>query len=148
MNNTAQKERVALRAHHLLCLHGFRGMGYDEHFVENMTLICRRVKSQANLEILVTDEADDICASCPRRRETGCERDLPGAKGSARDLDHRVMKRLGIDSGQAFSRDEILSLVLEKISPDDLIVICEGCEWLPFEYCVEGLKQRSLESGP
>jgi hypothetical protein len=55
------------------------------------------------------------------------------------------LEKLGIASGQVFSREGILSLVLEKISPDDLVVLCENCEWLPFDYCSEGLREKRLE---
>ncbi|NIM04661.1 MAG: DUF1284 domain-containing protein [Armatimonadetes bacterium] len=146
MSNTPEMKRLSLRAHHLLCMHGFRGLGYDEHFVENMARVHARVKSEPDLEILVTDEADDICAPCPRNKRGQCERDIMGEPVSARALDHRVLQQLEIDSGRTFSRDDILELVREKITPEDLVSICEGCQWLPFDYCVEGLRRKSLES--
>ena len=31
--------KLVLRGHHLLCLKGFQGYGYDDDFVENMKLV-------------------------------------------------------------------------------------------------------------
>jgi len=146
MGNALLRERLSLRAHHLLCLHGFRGLGYDERFVEKMSAVYDRVKSGAGLEIMVIDRPDDICAACPHCTQEGCEKNTPGAEDRVKQLDHRVLHRLGISPGEVFSRDGIISRLLEKINPDDLALVCEGCQWLPFDYCAEGLRDKSLGS--
>ena len=145
MSQTTPRERLSLRAHHLLCLHGFRGLGYDERFVRNMTAIHDLLRTRAVTEIVVTDEPDDICAACPHMAQGCCERDYPESKVGAKELDRRVLRLLEIEPGRAFGPDELLSLVRARISPDDLAVVCEGCEWLPFDYCVEGLGRKCLE---
>jgi len=147
MSNILPRERISLRAHHLLCLHGFQGLGYDERFVENMTAVCERIRAAPGPEIMVVDEPDDICAPCPHEVGGACGKSGPEAETRARELDHRVMQRLGIYPGQTFSCEEIMALVLDKITPEDLTIVCEGCEWLPFDYCAEGLRKKRLESG-
>ena len=141
----ATPKRLRVRAHHLLCMHGFQGLGYSEKFVQNMSEICRQVHSDPALEIEVGDAPDDICAPCPFIAGGCCSREGTEGGQTSKKLDRRVLEKLAIRPGQVFSRDAILSLVLEKISPDDLAVLCEGCEWLPFDYCSEGLREKRLE---
>ena len=64
--------KLILRGHHLLCLQGFQGYGYDENFVKNMTEINRQRKL-ADTTIALTDSPDDICKSCPNLKDGICE---------------------------------------------------------------------------
>jgi uncharacterized protein len=138
-------KRLRVRAHHLLCIQGFQGLGYSDKFVQNMGEICRQMKAESALEIEVVDNPDDICAPCPFVAGGCCSREEGTLEQGARELDRRVLEKLEISPGRIFRRDELLALVLKKISPDDLEVLCEGCEWLPFDYCREGLREKGLK---
>lgn len=145
MAESFARDRLTLRAHHLLCLHGFRGMGYSDGFVENMAAVRDRLRAPQAPEIVVTDAPDDICASCPHQTAHTCDKEIEDALIHATELDRRVLEWLGISTGQRFLRDELLALLLAKITPEDVAIICNGCQWQPFEYCSEGLRDRSLE---
>ena len=56
--------KLTLRGHHLLCLQGFQGYGYDDKFVKNMSYINNLRKSE-NTTVSITNKADDICRCCP-----------------------------------------------------------------------------------
>jgi len=146
MGEETTRDRLSLRAHHLLCLHGFQGLGYDDRFVENMGEICARVRAEPGPEIVVVNEPDDICAPCPHALGGACGKTESDAEEKAKQLDHRVLAKLGLHPGQVFSRDALLALIQEKITPEDLVSVCEGCEWLPFDYCAEGLRRNRLGS--
>jgi uncharacterized protein len=143
MTETA-RDRIALRAHHLLCLHGFRGLGYDDRFVQNMAEICQRVQAEPGPEIVVTNEPDDICECCPHVPGCSCD-EGSDAEARAKALDQRVLDRIGAQAGQVFDRDDIMALIYTKIRPEDLAVVCQECEWLPFDYCEIGLSKKKIE---
>lgn len=55
-------EEIRLRGHHLICLHFFRGEGYDEKFIASLSELMKRVESGQIIE--VCDGADDVCMKC------------------------------------------------------------------------------------
>jgi uncharacterized protein len=66
----ADRTKLRLRGHHLICLHFFRGEGYSEDFIVNLRDILRR--AEAGEQIAVTSEADDVCEICPYLKEKKC----------------------------------------------------------------------------
>lgn len=82
---------IKLRGHHLLCLQGYQGYGYDCKFGKNMTKIHKKLNIVTtndnddndnsntnnknninNIKIIVNDIADDLCKFCPNLKEELC----------------------------------------------------------------------------
>jgi hypothetical protein len=124
------EEIVRLRGHHILCLLGFRGLGYDEEFVANMTRVHSRVFLQDCLIELVTGP-DDICSACPRL-EKGCK--------SVKEKDSKVLRLLNLQPSEQVESSEIFTRVAKTIKPDDLEHICPRCRWRSLGYCAEGIE--------
>ena len=117
--------KLVLRAHHLLCLKGFQGYGYDEKFTQNMTGINSKRK-QPQTTVLLTDSDDDICKSCPNLVDGVC-RDESHNENIVR-MDREVLKRLDFekeyDSIELFDKiDEIFN------SKESVSKICFNCLW-------------------
>ncbi|MCP3738324.1 DUF1284 domain-containing protein [Rossellomorea sp. BNER] len=129
-----------IRGHHLLCIHGFKGMGYSPTFVDEMSEIVKDFKSnREDIEIEVRASFDDACFACPHKGETKCEKSKDSNQ-HVLSLDHRVMNHLDIKAGEIYNKDEIISLTVEKVSPHDLDILCDGCSWLSFGVCKEGIQ--------
>jgi len=89
---------LRIRAHHLLCILGFRGLGYSAAFVANMARIVRRVRGRPRSKLVLLDSADSICAACPRLRAGGvCRNEKVSARDRAKD--RAVPRRLGLKRG-------------------------------------------------
>ena len=63
--------KLILRGHHLLCLKGFQGYGYDEKFTKNLTNVNLKRKSPDTI-IQLTNTPDDICKDCPNLKNNVC----------------------------------------------------------------------------
>lgn len=83
---------IYLRAHHLLCLQGYQGYGYDEKFKKNMDKVFYQLnihnnniknnynddgnedKDNENIKniIILTDSPDDLCSYCPNLIDNKC----------------------------------------------------------------------------
>ena len=135
---------VEIRSHHLLCILGFRGLGYSEEFVSNMSKVVQRLRSDASFPITLVVGCDAICASCPHNKEGKC---LEGADSDAEVtmLDSEFLDRLGFEAGTQIRAGEAWERVKERLTPGDLAEICRDCEWLGLGYCAEGL--RRLRTG-
>lgn len=96
---------VVLRPHHLLCVQGFRGLGYSPEFVDNMQGVVAALRQRSVL-VRIEVPPDVICDSCPHlvaRRV--CSRGTPA------DRDQAVLSvlkvRLGVEKpwGEWLIRD-------------------------------------------
>lgn len=116
-----------IRAHHLLCVQGFKGLGYDEKFVENFAKIADKIKNDPALEIIPADECDDICASCPKNEKGVCEN--PGREGKIRKMDRAVLRRAGLEKGKTTLARDALKSVNREIRGAAALEICENCQW-------------------
>ena len=65
-----ENKPLSLRAHHGLCLCFFRGKGYSEEFVRNMTDVVNMLRSDPY--VTVTCQADVICRACPGNLDGKC----------------------------------------------------------------------------
>lgn len=131
---------LSLRAHHLLCAFGFRGLGYSDAFVANMRRIVDAFFAGA-ARVQVTDRCDDICAACPHRSDGECH-SRPGSEGRIRQKDRRALETLGLEVNQVRPAGALARLVAERIDGPALARICGRCRWLPRGYCEEGLSRR------
>ncbi len=137
---------LRLRRHHVLCCVGFRGEGYDDAFRANMSrLVYQQLRTPEgpDQEILITGNADAICAPCPHRVGLGCAEQ---AKIDRLDNDHGAA--LGIAAGDKLTWGECLDLVRQKIAPEDLDTICTGCVWLPMGLCKTAVARLKAGDAP
>jgi hypothetical protein len=137
---TQKKYRgIPLRAHHLLCILGFQGIGYTAEFIRNFHKVKRMVEQHPELDIEVVDSCDVICIACPNMQGGECYRSGLKYNKKVKDIDHRVMEWLCIKPGDRFKAAELYELIKERIKPEDIKEICKGCEWLDLGFCSRGL---------
>ncbi len=128
---------IRLRAHHLLCIHGFRGQGYSPLFVANMARLVDRLGTSPETRVQLVTGADDICSACPHMSGGICGR----SDQHVDDLDFRVRAKLGLETGYTTSWASILETIRDRIDPFRLEEVCSGCKWLDLDYCTNGLAE-------
>lgn len=134
-------QETILRGHHLLCVHGFRGMGYSPAFIAKMTTIVEDIRNDAiDFTIQTVAAFDDACMCCPHRGETECVAS-EGSNDHVLSMDERVMTHLGLQKEQTYQKSFLVALTAAKVKPDDLDVLCAGCSWLAYGVCKEGISE-------
>lgn len=128
-----------LRGHHLLCVHGFRGMGYSPEFVKTMQGIVNDIRDpNQDFYIKVVAAFDDACMSCPHRGLEICEAS-EGSNEHVLSMDGKIISHLGLQPGKSYLKSYLVNLTAEKVVPDDLDHLCKNCSWLQYGVCKEGI---------
>ncbi|EOR23039.1 DUF1284 domain-containing protein [Niallia alba] len=130
-----------LRGHHLLCLLGYRGMGYSAEYIENMTHLHHTLRMEPNTIIHLVDEPDYLCEKYPNSGKYHCH-DTHIYKRDA-----LIMEKLALQVGQKVKWKDIEERVCQHIIPSDLAEICETCSWRSYGVCEIGIKDIHLGKG-
>jgi hypothetical protein len=135
---------IRLRGHHLLCLLGYRGMGYSEAFCKNMTSIYETLRLDPQTQVEIVAGPDDICEAYPDTETSHCEG--MGVYGT----DALVLQKLELNKGRQMSWSVIVNEIAVRLEPDDIARICTTCRWQPLGVCKEGVRlvNNGLELPP
>jgi len=115
-----------IRAHHLLCLQGFKGLWYNSAFTENM----RRIKEKAekeNPEIRIVKIPDAICEFCPKRNGNLCENEKKESEIKA--MDEKVMECAGFEEGNTIKILSAFEKADKSVNFQKALEICSSCSW-------------------
>ena len=122
--------KLKLRGHHLLCLQGFQGYGYDDNFVKNMIQVNNLRKLDETL-IEVVNMADDICKACPNLIDGKCKDNKNNENIIA--MDNVVLSK--IDSSRTFKSNELFDEINNNFNDLKSVEdICLNCSW--WEQCL------------
>ena len=117
--------KLILRGHHLLCLKGFQGYGYDENFVRNMKDVNSKIKLNSTT-VLLTDEPDDICKACPNLKNNLCRNEYENERIIS--MDNEVLKKL--DHSKEHNAVELFNEIDELFNSEESVSeICFNCMW-------------------
>lgn len=118
---------IKLRPHHLLCIAFFKGKGYSDEFVSNMTSIVSALKENKDTPISLISGEDDLCAHCPNNQNGICTDDDKSSR-----YDQLTLSALGIDTNP----DSAITYSILRALADKRIIncgkrenICGDCEW-------------------
>ncbi|UFJ42102.1 DUF1284 domain-containing protein [Brevibacillus humidisoli] len=137
---------VVLRGHHLLCVHGFQGMGYSPAFIEKMAAIVQEIRDpERDFPIRVVRGFDDTCMACPNKGEEKCVAG-PESEEHVQRLDRNVIEHLGLVEGSTYVKSQLVALTRERVQPDDLERLCDGCSWLSYGVCKTGIARLKEEA--
>lgn len=118
-----------IRAHHLLCVQGYQGYGYDSLFTANLTRIRQLFDKAPQSWTKVVAANDIVCACCPHAGEHGCEKDQTAA-ARIRTMDLTILDRLNLIEGANQRIGALLTLVNTTFKTRSRLQgICDNCRW-------------------
>lgn len=131
---------IALRAHNILCLFGYRGRGYDAAFVREMSTVHAALAGAPATLVEVRAAPDRLCGACPNLRG-GCTLGGPDHEAHMRAQDEAVAARLRVEPGDVLPWGELAARVRAGVGGRDLPALCTTCPWLSLGWCAEGLER-------
>lgn len=132
---------IQLRGHHLLCLLGFRGMGYSEPFAKNMLEIYEQLWQAPTTKVTIVRGSDDLCRSFPCDQPNHCD------SHNVHERDDFIRKHLGLVVGDSYTWQHILDRVKSHVKPHHIPEWCATCPWLSYGVCEEGVGRIASGSG-
>ncbi|MFB6465442.1 DUF1284 domain-containing protein [Cytobacillus sp. Hz8] len=130
-----------LRGHHIFCLLGYRGMGYSQEYVENMTRLHQTLRENPKIWIQLVKGPDQLCEKYPNSGEYHCQNE------NIHNRDAAILEKLGLKIGQIMQWKDIESLIRKSTVPTDIQIICESCSWRSYGICEEGVQDILEEKG-
>ena len=127
-----------IRAHHGMCFSFFQGKGYSSDFTENMWTM--KNKLEQNPEVILIQEADDVCVRCPNNKEGVCT-----SAAKTQTYDEQVLAYCNLAPNTKIKWNDFRKSVSEHIlSAGRREQICGDCQWN--ELCRPGLLQKNVLS--
>jgi|WetSurMetagenome_2_1015567.scaffolds.fasta_scaffold279964_2 uncharacterized protein len=123
----ACSDPLRIRAHHILCIQGFQGLGYSKKFTKNMALITEKIQNNPFFFIKIIIGADSICKHCPHLLDGVCEMEMDSIKVIS-SMDALVLKNLNLEAGSVISAAQLKTLT-GSLSPKIVKEICGDCGW-------------------
>lgn len=137
---------IRIRAHTLLCLQGYRGLGYDPEFIARMDEVSSFLSANPKAEIRVVTSVDVFCECCPHNVDGRCtvdESEDPSVENAGADnsteMDRRVLRHLGLEENSVKDWTSILDIVAQKVDSTDMDELCGDCRWRSYGYCAAAL---------
>lgn len=134
---------MELRPHHLMCIQGYHGVGYDEGFVMNMDQVVKDLENNPSQKVIIRMKGDVLCAACPERQRDEThdiyKEDSCLSEKLVGYLDRKTLECLKIDEGSYVYQD-LVKLIRETLTWDNYCKICGQCEWFKNNVC--GLKEK------
>lgn len=125
---------ITLRGHHLLCLLGYRGMGYSAAYVENMTRLYEQLRLHPATRVRIVLGPDELCAAFPCDQPNHCR------EKNVYERDQVILQALGIKTEMCLAWSEVESRVRAQIAGTDLVTFCQTCPWRPYGVCEAGIE--------
>lgn len=140
------ERKLTLRGHHLLCVHGFQGMGYSPVFVKLMESIVDDIRNpEKDFLIRVVANLDDACGACPHNGGSICIAG-EGSDEHVKTMDEKVIEHLQLEKGMYYRKSDLIEFTAKMVEPDDLDLLCKDCSWLPFGVCKEGIAKLNKKN--
>lgn len=136
-----QKPTIKLRGHHLICLHFFRGEGYNPEFVANLNGILTR--AEAGEEVEVYSGADDVCKMCPYLVRKMCLYD-EAAESEIKEMDRKALGVLRLKTRERVKWLDIGEKI-PQIFREWAREYCKDCNWRTV--CEKENKYRRMVKG-
>lgn len=138
---SSRKSLIRLRGHHLICLHFFKGKGYDPAFIANLARIMKKAKAGGPVEI--SAGPDDVCLFCPHLKGRKCSY-RENAEAEIKAMDRTALALLRANPGEV-AQWKAIAEKIPAIFAKWAAKYCSSCDWR--RVCKELPSFRQMSGG-
>jgi len=115
---------MRFRGHHLICLHFYKGEGYEQKFIDSLSELVARANEGETVNIV--SGPDDVCQNCPYLNNNQCNQQND-SEVEILKLDDKALKFLGLKPGIQVKWLDLKNKVDD--AEEWLQDFCFGCQW-------------------
>ncbi|MGN0014443.1 MAG: DUF1284 domain-containing protein [Candidatus Gastranaerophilaceae bacterium] len=135
-------EILNLRAHHLLCLPGYEGKGYDGAHKTSWDTVSEQLKEHPDTFVRIIDGKDDLCKNCPNAKGVN---GIKCNAGFLSKLDEKVKDMLFLKTGLVLTWNQLMERVYAIMNKDNHKEVCGNCEWRRAGLCEDTFSQENKD---
>ncbi len=131
------KNYIEMRPHHLLCLPGYKGFGYDKKHANSWDRVSESLKEYPDMRVKIVEGKDTLCTTCPN----------DGSKGSKcnerilKILDNKVKEMLQLKENTIYKFNELMENLRNVMNPQKHKELCGACQWRAQGLCGDTFKK-------
>ena len=135
---------LKIRVHHLLCMQGFQGKGYNDSFVKNMSKIVNSLRNDKTQKVQLVADVDNICSACPNNKNSICLAKSVTNNDEKISKEIKLIKALCLKKGEIYSIDYLFETVNRKINTKEeaINLYCKSCCWTDVCLWFKSLKSK------
>lgn len=119
-------EPIRIRAHHILCMQGFHGLGYSHEFIENMAKIIEEIRNNPSCLIEIIVGVDSICEYCPHNSQGICNKE--SETNNIGYMDSKILEKFDVKAGTVVTSSLISSMAM-SLCRKTVNELCGDCSW-------------------
>ena len=133
------KNYIEMRPHHLLCLPGYKGYGYDKKHSNSWDRVSASLKQYPDMRVKIVSGRDTLCTTCPNdgSKGTNCNAKRLTA------LDEQVKNLINIKDNVVYRFNELMDNVKEVMTPEKHKELCGSCQWRSKGLCNDTFQKQS-----
>lgn len=135
-------EILNLRAHHLLCLPGYKGNGYDGSHKTSWDTISAQLRENPDTFVRIIDGKDDLCKNCPNAKGAN---GIRCNAGFLSQLDEKVKDMLFLKTGLVLTWKQLMERAYAIMNKDNHKEACGNCEWRRAGLCEDTFSQENKD---
>lgn len=132
------KNYIELRAHHLLCLPGYKGHAYSKNHANSWERVAKSLKQYPDMRVKIVTGRDTLCTTCPNneKSENRCNEKLLAL------LDEKVKSILTLTENVTYKYNELHKSLKEIMTKEKHEVLCGDCHWRTYGLCKDTFEKK------
>lgn len=132
---------LLLRPHHINCIFFYRGLGYNQEFVDGMNKTLDFLNKNPNSKIKLAVKCDNLCSNCPNKQNN----DTCLTNNNVKKLDFKTLDTYNLKNNHVYSFEEIILKIYKNFDKDKFNKICNTCNWYKEGVCADIVIEDQLK---
>lgn len=129
---------INLRAHHLLCLPGYKGNAYSKTHSNSWDEVSVALKTNPDMQVKIIEGKDTLCKKCPNDGSNGSKCN----EKTLNIVDEKVKQILDLKDNVIYKFSELTDKLKAVMTPEKHKEFCGSCQWRAKGFCNDTFEKK------